>query len=126
MIFVVDTNILFSACLTPGGRIFDVLFNVPSSAELVSSHVLVEELNFHKLKLTRLSGLTSEEIETVIELTLRQIDIFDAEIVEKKYWHEADRLTQNIDSDDISFVKKTRQSGRKMKKVLILPMSRQK
>jgi hypothetical protein len=38
MIVVVDTNILFSACLTPQGRIFEILFNTPSYAQLISGH----------------------------------------------------------------------------------------
>lgn len=35
---------------------------------------------------------------------LKQADFFGEDIIEKKYWIEADNLTKGVDSKDISFV----------------------
>jgi predicted nucleic acid-binding protein len=114
MIFVVDTNILFSACLTPAGRIFDILFNAPPSVQLISGHYAIEELLLHKGKLTKLSGHTAEEIDTLMGSILKQIEFFNEAIIEKLYWQEADILTKNVDSKDISFVALALQTGGKL------------
>ncbi|MBC7400119.1 MAG: hypothetical protein H7289_09250 [Mucilaginibacter sp.] len=111
MIIVVDTNILFSACLTPSGRIFEILFNVPSYVRLISSHLAIEELKWHKQKLLKLSKHSEEDLDLLIELVLKQIEFFDENIVENKYWQEADNLTSAVDGDDISFVALALQTG---------------
>ena len=111
MIIVVDTNILFSACLTPSGRIFDLLFNFPSYVELISGHLAIEEMQRHHQKLLNLSKHANEDLEILIELVLKQIDFFDEQIVEESCWLEADNLTKHVDSDDISFVALALQTG---------------
>ena len=111
MIVVVDTNILFSACLTPAGRIFDLLFNLPSYVELISGHVAIEEMQRHRQKLLNLSKHSKEDLETLIELVLKQIDFFDEQIIDKSFWLEADELTKHVDSNDISFVALALQTG---------------
>jgi len=104
MIVVVDTNILFSACLTPNGRIFELLFNFPSKVELVSTQLAVEEMHNHNQKLFKLSKHTKKDLETLVALVLKQINFFDERIIEKKHWLKADELTRDVDGDDISFV----------------------
>jgi len=111
MIIVVDTNILFSACLTPDGRIFEILFNTSRQLQIASSYYAIEELNQHKAKLIRLSRHTDHEIETLLMAILKQVEFFGEDIIEEKYWREADRLTIGIDSKDISFVALTLQTG---------------
>ena len=104
MIVVVDTNILFSACLTPQGRIFEILFNTPTYAQLISGHYAIEELLAHKEKLVQLSKRPTEKIDFLIAAILKQIDFYNEETIESNHWQEADRLTRKVDSKDISFV----------------------
>jgi predicted nucleic acid-binding protein len=111
MIIIVDTNILFSACLTPSGRIFEILFNAPPYVQLISSHLAIEELKWHKQKLLKLSKHSEEDLDLLIELVLKQIEFFDYDIIENKHWQEADRLTNGVDGDDISFVALALQTG---------------
>jgi predicted nucleic acid-binding protein len=111
MIIVADTNILFSACLTPDSRIFEILFNASNQVQIVSSHYAIEELERHKAKLIRLSRHTAQETETLLIAILKQVEFFDEGIVEEKHWLEADRLTTGVDSKDISFVALTLQTG---------------
>ncbi|WP_184550522.1 PIN domain-containing protein [Mucilaginibacter sp. FT3.2] len=104
MIVVADTNILFSACLTPDNRIFEILFSTSPKLQLISSYYAIEELRQHKAKLIRLSKHSEQEIEILLMAVLKQIDFFGEDIIEKKYWIEADNLTKGVDSKDISFV----------------------
>jgi predicted nucleic acid-binding protein len=111
MIFVVDTNIIFSACLTPAGRVFEILFNIPASAQLISGNYAIEELLIHKEKLIQLSKHTEEDVDALLRSIMKQIDFFNEEIIEKANWQEADRLTKDVDSKDISFVALALQFG---------------
>ena len=104
MIIVVDTNILFSACLTPQGRIFEILFNPPAYAQLISGHYAIEELSAHKDKLVSLSKRPTEKIDVLIAAILKQIDFYYEETIESRHRQKADRLTKEVDSNDISFV----------------------
>jgi predicted nucleic acid-binding protein len=104
MIVVVDTNILFSACLTPQGRIFEILFNTPSYAQLISGHYAIEELSAHKGKLSKLSKLPTEKLDVLISVILKQIDFYHEETIESRNWEQADHLTKEVDSKDIVFV----------------------
>ena len=104
MIFVVDTNILFSACLTPSGKIFDILFEASPSVQFISSTYAVLEITRHKPKLIKLSGLSDNEIESLITVIYSQVAFYTDDQIEKHNWIEADRLTRDVDSKDISFV----------------------
>jgi predicted nucleic acid-binding protein len=111
MIFIVDTNILFSACITPAGRIFEILFNAPPHAQLISSHFAIEELMLHKAKLIKLSGFIEEEVDILLSSILKQIDFISEDIIESEHWEYAVRLTSGVDSKDVSFVALAIQTG---------------
>lgn len=109
MIVIVDTNILFSACLTPQGRAFEVLFH--ARAELISSHFAIEEITRHKQKLFRLSKLPAADLEILIALVIKQVTFIDEAILEETCWKQADELTRGVDGDDIAFVALALQTG---------------
>src|ERR1700722_19501556 len=111
MIFIVDTNILFSACITPAGRIFEILFNAPANAQLISSHFAIEELMLHKAKLIKLSGFIEEEVDILLSSILKQIDFISEDVIESEHWEYADGLTSGVDSKDVSFVALAVQTG---------------
>jgi predicted nucleic acid-binding protein len=108
---IVDTNILFSACLTPSGRLFEILLNAKPSVQFISSHLAIDELSAHKQKLQSLSKLSRADLDALIEIVLKQIDFFDYRLVEPEHWKEADLLTKDVDGDDISFVALVLQTG---------------
>jgi predicted nucleic acid-binding protein len=111
MIFIVDTNILFSACLTPEGRIFEILFAQSHNWQIASTHFAVEELQRHKEKLVRLSKRSVDEVDKLLETILKQVDFFSEDIIKQEFWTEAYRLTVGVDSDDINFVALTLQTS---------------
>lgn len=63
MIIVVDTNIIFSAILSPGGTISDVLLNSSNIFDFYAPDLLAEELARHHKKLFKLSGFSEQELD---------------------------------------------------------------
>jgi predicted nucleic acid-binding protein len=62
MKLVVDTNIIFSALLSPNGTISDLLLN-SDNFDFYSPTFLLEELENHKAKLLKLSGYSEKDLE---------------------------------------------------------------
>ncbi len=104
MIVVVDTNILFSACITPNSKITEILLSSSSRIERISCHYLLAELFRHQTKLVQLSKQPADKVAIVLYNFFRQMEFFNESIIEKEHWQEADRLTIDVDSDDINFV----------------------
>tara|TARA_R110002096_G_C14392562_1_gene706659 strand:+ start:15 stop:230 length:216 start_codon:yes stop_codon:yes gene_type:complete len=63
MKLVVDTNIVFSALLNPGNTLAEILLNPQNSFQFYSPNLLVAELQRHKPKLPKLSGLSQKALE---------------------------------------------------------------
>lgn len=61
MIVVVDTNILFSAILTPEGTISDLLLNSQEKFQFIAPSYLMEELLRHESKIMKLGGYSRTE-----------------------------------------------------------------
>lgn len=57
MILVVDTNIVFSAILSPSSVIADILLNSSNSFKFYTPPILADELDRHNEKLKKISGL---------------------------------------------------------------------
>lgn len=73
MTFIVDANVLFSAIITPKGRMAAILTYPHNIAEFVSSQYLISESERHRSRLTKYSKKTSEEISADISAYLRKI-----------------------------------------------------
>lgn len=86
MIIVVDTNIIFSALLSPNGKIGDLLLNSSESFQFFAPTFILDELNNHHDKLIKLSKLTKEEIEFLKRILFKRIELIDLENVETKLW----------------------------------------
>jgi len=111
MTIIVDTNILFSACLTPESRIFEILFSTSPNLNIASSQFAIKELQKHREKLIRLSKRSADEIDTLLGTILKQVNFFSEDIIKHEFWLEAHRLTIGVDSDDINFVALALQTG---------------
>jgi len=111
MIIIADTNILFSACLTPDGRIFEILFSTSPHLNIVSSQFAIKELQKHREKLILLSKRSADEIDTLLGTILKQVNFFSEDIIRHEFWLEAHRLTVGVDSNDLNFVALTLQTA---------------
>ncbi len=92
MIIVVDTNIVFSTILKANGQVAKVFFSIPSFAEYCAPDFLVTELQLHKSKLLKESGLSEVNYELAKTSVFAQIDFMDASAIPDNYMKEAGRL----------------------------------
>ncbi len=104
MILVVDTNIVFSGILSPNGTVCDLLLNSRDIFDFYAPSVILEELNNHKQKLLKLSGLLDEELDFLIRTTIKKIDLIDLEVIQPSIWEKAVALAKDVDEFDAPFI----------------------
>lgn len=104
MIVVVDSNLLFSAIISPNNRIAEILFSPLPQLQRISCYYALVELFTHQPKLVTLSKLTVDKVGILLHSLLRQVDFLNENSIEPHYWQEADRLTSGVDTHDIDFV----------------------
>ncbi len=100
MRLIVHTNILISS-LIKDSKTREILllpfmdFYLPEFA--------LEEVEAHKTKISKLSGLSPDEIDFLLDLLLENISIVPAQTI-RPYLKEAERIIGDIDPNDIPFV----------------------
>ncbi len=100
MRLIVETNILISS-LIKDSKTREILllpfmdFYLPEFA--------LEEVEAHKTKISKLSGLSPDEIDFLLDLLLENISIVPAQTI-RPYLKEAERIIGDIDPNDIPFV----------------------
>lgn len=108
MKLIVDTNIAFSSILNSRGNIGKILFLSKGHFEFYSTFKLRHELVKHQEKLLKLTGYTKTELEDIIHITTQKITFIAEELIPLKHLLFAERLLEDIDPDDTSFVALTK------------------
>ncbi|MEZ5045278.1 MAG: PIN domain-containing protein [Saprospiraceae bacterium] len=75
MKIIVDTNIIFSGILNTDGKIGDLLMNSHEIFEFYTVTYLRQEIEKHKEKLEKISGLSSDQIEVSKLQILNQLGL---------------------------------------------------
>ena len=104
MKIVVDTNIIFSGLLSPNGTISDLLLNSSNTFNFYSPTYLLDELENHKKKLLKVSGLLEKELDFLQRNLFKKIDLIDLESIRESTWQKAFELTKNVDEFDTPFI----------------------
>ncbi|MCF2517420.1 PIN domain-containing protein [Dyadobacter sp. CY351] len=104
MIVVIDTNILFSACISPNNRISEILFSPLPNIERISCYYAMAELFKHQSKIVQLSKQPVEGVSTLLYTIMKQVDFLNEKMIATEHFEEADRLTAGVDSNDLAFV----------------------
>ena len=104
MKIVVDTNVIFSALLNSNGTIGNVIFNSKKAFEFYSCSYMRFEIEKHWDKLKKISKLTDQELNISKQLIFSKIKFIDEALIDVKIQIQAEKLTKNIDEDDIDFV----------------------
>ncbi len=108
MKIVVDTNIIFSTLLNSDGTIGDLIFNSKKHFEYYSCSYMRFEIQKHWEKLKKISKLNDAELETSYAQILSKIKFINEEIIPVDIWITSEKITKNIDIDDIDFVALTK------------------
>jgi len=104
MRIVVDTNIVFSALINAGNTIPEMIVAPFSDFKFFTSDFLFKELEKHKAKLQKTSKLTESEIARAKTELFKYIKTISLELIPQEIWLVAEKLTLDIDPDDIPFV----------------------
>ena len=104
MILVVDTNIIFSAILTPEGTISDLLLNSSDNFDFFSPNTIVGELEKHHQKLLKISRYSEKDLNFLKRILLKKLEIIDLESISPMTWEKAIELVKNVDESDAPFV----------------------
>lgn len=86
MIFVVDTNIIFSGILNSDGFNGDILLNSGDSFEFYTPTIAMDELLRHKAKLLKLSEYTQKQFYFLLRIFFKEIQLIDIEHINSDHW----------------------------------------
>lgn len=103
MIVITDSNIIFSALITPNGTVAQIL-RAKSKLQFFAPSYLFEEVNRHLAKIEELSPLNRRQLKAEIRAFKESITIIETKDIPKKYYLEAYDIVIDIDFDDVFFV----------------------
>jgi len=108
MKIVVDTNIIFSALLNSNYTIGNILFNSEDHFEFYSCGYMRHEIQKHWEKLKHVSKLSDQQLQTSYDLVLSKLTFINEGLIPVEIWISAEKITEQIDKDDIDFVALTK------------------
>jgi len=100
MRLVIDTSILISSLIKDS--VTREILLLPFRKFYLPEYAL-EEIEAHKMKISRLSGLSLDEIDIILNLLLDNISIVPSQTIQP-YLKEAERIIGGIDPNDIPFI----------------------
>jgi predicted nucleic acid-binding protein len=101
---IVDTNIVFSAILNSQSWIGQILLHSDKSTRFYSPKYLQTEIQNHFQKIKSITKLSDTEIHELIDALYTRIHFISEELIPKETLLFADKLTNDIDFDDVMFV----------------------
>jgi predicted nucleic acid-binding protein len=104
MKIIVDANIVFSAILNTNGKIGSLLIKPPKNLSFIAPNFLRVEIKKHYLKLSKISGLTLEQIQEAEFQIYKNINFISEEQIKTETWLIAEKLVANIDPKDIQYI----------------------
>ena len=104
MKIIIDTNIVFSGILNSNSNIGKILVSSKNYFEFYSVNFLNAELFKHRNRLRKLTGLSEEELEELINLVTNKISFIDEEIISEEFIQTSVKLISDTDPADIPFV----------------------
>ena len=108
MKIVVDTNIIFSALLNTNSTIGDLLLNSRSQFEFYSCNYMRVEIIKHWEKLKKISKMSDLELQVAYNILISKLKFINEELIPVGIWLDSEKLTKDIDVDDIDFIALTK------------------
>ena len=104
MKIIVDTNIVFSAILNSKSRIGKILLNSNQHFQFFSCNYLRIEIQRHKKKLLKLTGLTETDLAELEGILLHKITFIDERLIPSDLLTDTEAQLKAIDPNDTAFV----------------------
>jgi len=104
MKIVIDTNILFSALINVNSNIGNLILNGSKHFEFYSINFMLFEINKHFDKLLKLSKLSQNDLEELLQILSNKINFYDENDLPISVRKVAFNLVREIDLNDLYFV----------------------
>jgi predicted nucleic acid-binding protein len=104
MKIVVDTNIVFSAILNSQSWIGQILLYSDKTIKFYSPRFLQTEIQNHRQKIKKHTNLSDSEIDELLDALYAKITFISEEFIPQEILIAADKLTKDVDYDDVMFV----------------------
>ena len=104
MKLIVDANIVFSGILNSNGKIGDLLINSKKKFDFIAPDFLRTEIYKHYPKLSKISGMTAEQVREAEFQVCQDITFISVEQIKNSHWIIADKLVADIDPKDTHYV----------------------
>jgi predicted nucleic acid-binding protein len=101
---IVDANIVFSGILNTNGKIGDLLINSKKHFNFIAPNFLRTEIHKHYSRLTKISGLSREQIFEAELQICKDIVFISEEQIKTSIWINASKLVADIDPKDVSYI----------------------
>jgi predicted nucleic acid-binding protein len=102
--FIVDANIIFSGILNTNSKIADLLINSQKYFDFIAPDFLRTEIKKHYQRLSRISGLTIEQVQEAEFQVYKDIKFISEEQIKVSTWEIAEKLVCDIDPNDIHYI----------------------
>lgn len=99
---IVDTNIIFSSLLNQRSLLSDTLFR--DDLDFIMPKYAYIELFKHKEKIIRFSKHNEDEILEILYKLLKNVNVFDEEMIPPDTLKKAYELVKDVDEKDIIFI----------------------
>jgi len=99
---IVDTNIIFSSLLNQQSLLSDTLFR--DDLDFIMPKYAYIELFKHKEKIIRFSKHDEDEILEILYKLLKNVNIFDEDMIPPDTLKKAYELVKDVDEKDIIFI----------------------
>ena len=103
MIVITDSNIFFSALISPNGVVATVLKERKTIQYLVPKYLL-DKIEEHLPRLSKFLNKTNKEIRKELSSLLKGVKMLSMEEISKENNEKAKKIVEGIDSDDAPFV----------------------
>ncbi|MBC6996709.1 PIN domain-containing protein [Neolewinella lacunae] len=104
-VYIVDTNIIFSALLKPEGSISQFVFNRQKyDIRLIAPLYLQLEMDQHFTRIVELTKVASTAVRTGLNLLYREVEFISDDLIPIPHYARAANLVHDIDDRDLNFV----------------------
>ncbi len=104
MIFVVDSNIIFSALLNPKSSVGEVLLDIHSEYEFYAPEFLLDEIEKYSDKIEKYTKLSKEDLKIIKHSVFSSIKFISENLILQSNWDKAFELLKDVDEKDTPFV----------------------
>jgi len=103
MIIITDSNIIYSALISPNGSI-DSIFKEKSNLQFIAPNYLLEEVINHWNIIVDASPLSVRELFAEFNYYKKRISFIETDNIPPKHAKTAYEIVKDIDADDADFI----------------------